>query len=658
MRILLLCAATFAAGLLAGTLIWPDPGAPQRRERAEGARDARPPDLGPGVERASHTERRKEGGRSGTAEAERLDEVRLGDLASEASDEIDRITTSAYAEPVLAGEGTISGTVRDPSGRPVAGVMVTAVPEAQPFGLSLSARRARERAHEDRDLSTVAGDAIQGELWRRYARRTASTTADGRFELAGLMDARHTLTAFHEGFDLRASLQQGKVVPDAVVDFVARPVVEVRVEVRMADGSLAEHAWLSWQGPHGTGWGAWTRDEGKARLPVGSCKVKAQTSVPEPLQSPEVEHEVAATPSDTPLVLQLEGRQVLTARLVLPEGFVTPGTVEYRLRLLADGVEVDAASLLDDKSSRPARSRSPGRAFWLDLEPGRYLVAAFLDRRRLLTHAVADVGDGSTEVPLVVAEPDAAEYVAVKLLGPDGGPLPGTVSFHIRAGPEGRARYRRVEALQRDDLVWLVLLSGIDTKGVDRATLRVATKDYGAVLQQFRLTDGGMLTIRIDRPARLRLRVQGYGGSGLEGHLFFELRDDRGAAARGQVKPDGRCDLSAVQPGNYELILFVHKNNNAWSLLKQRIGLGEGEDERAVAIPRLHTVRVRVAGKIGARNVTLRSSDPAIGTFRRNARLAGRVATFDALAAGSYEIECGKKRGTVRVPGPPEVTLE
>jgi len=658
MRVLFLCAATFAAGLLAGTLIWPDT-VVSRSRAPPASTSSRVTRTVEGPARSSGTiQDGSVAGKGSASETFRNRDVR--ELASEAAAEIDRIVTSDRAESILDGEGTVTGTVRDPAGVPIEGVIVTALPEAQPFGLAVAWREARERPHVDRNLDEVARNAIEGELWRRYARITTKSGPDGHFELKGLMDAPHTLAAFHDAFDVQPLSHRGKVVPDAVVDFLARPVAEVRVEVLMPDGTVAEHAWLKWEGPHGPGWGPWTQEGGTARLPIGSCKVQAQTTVPEPLQSEEVEHVVGARASDEKLILQLAGRRILTARLVLPQGFVVPETVEYRLRPVAHaGEEVDPESLLQDESQRHAQSRSPGRAFWYDLEPGHYLVAAFLDKRRLLAHAIAEVGAEAAEVELPVDEPEIGTFVTVRLLGPDGGPVPGQVSFRVIIGPEERPRPQRADALQRDDGAWLVFLDRIDPgKDGSDATLRVGTRDYGSVLHPFRLGGGGTITLRFGKPARLKLQLDRYGGSGVEGSLFVALRGKIGADAWRLVSPNGSCDLSGVQPGDYRLLLVVRKQRKNWPVHQRRINLDPGDRELTLPVPALHTLRVRWAGKGRARSATLRSDDEGIGPFRREARIAGRVATFDLLGAGTYEVQIGGRRASVRVPGPPEVTLE
>ncbi|MHC5051162.1 MAG: carboxypeptidase-like regulatory domain-containing protein [Planctomycetota bacterium] len=656
MRVLFLCAATFAAGLLAGSLFWPDTVVPRHRTTTGSASERTTRTV---VERSRPSDPAGESSAGGNADRESIPNADVRALAAEAAAEIDRIVTSERAESILDGEGTVSGTVRDPAGEPIEGVVVTVVPEAQPFGLAVAYREAREQPHVDRNLADVARYAIEGELWRRYARITTKSGPDGRFELKGLMDARHTLTAYHESYEVKPLSHQGRVVPDAVVDFLARPVAEVRVQVLMPDGTVAEHAWLKWQGPHGTGWGPWTEEKGTVRLPVGSCRVQANTTVPEPMQSEEVEREVGPRASDETLTLQLSGRRILTARLVLPTGFVQPKTVEYRLRPLTDAhEEVDPESLLQDQSQRHAQSRSPGRAFWVDLEPGHYLVAAFLDKRRLLAHAVAEVGAEASEVELPVEDPEFGTFITVRLLGPDGGPVPGQANFRVLTGPENRPRPQRADAIQRDDGAWLVFLDRVDTRNGPDATLRVSTRDYGSALHPCNLRGGETITLKFGKPARLKLQVDRYSGSGVEGALFVALRGEVGADAWRLVSPNGSCDLSGVQPGPYRLLLVVRKKNKNWPIYQRRINLDSGEEELSLPVPTLHTLRVRWAGKGRVRSATLRSNDEGIGPLRRDARLSGRVATFDLLGAGTYQVQCGKRRASVRVPGAPEVTLE
>ncbi|MHC4448841.1 MAG: carboxypeptidase-like regulatory domain-containing protein [Planctomycetota bacterium] len=652
MRLVILCIATFAAGILAGTMF--DSGPPANRGRS---RD----DAGPQREYRVTTGHARgeldflpDGSRRGSG-SESTD-VNVRALASQASRKLEEITTSDRAAALQEGEGKVTGTVRDPKGNAVAGVIITATPEVRPFELTARGRQARQKSHENRDLGDVAQSAIQNELWRRYARRTAATDVNGRFELHGLMDARHVLTAFHDKFEIVPLNQRNRVQPDAVVDFAARPVVTVRVEVQLPDGKIADHAWLSWEGPHGKNNDAWLREPGTVRLPVGNCKVKAYLSLPEPMESEEIEQVLHTTPPTEPIVLKLSGRKILTARLAMPEGYGVPSKVEYRMRRV-DSDEIEPESLLQDQSQRLARTPSPGRAHWYDLEPGRYLIAAFLNRRRLLAHAIAEVGEGPAEVELPVEEAEPGSYVKVRLTGPDGGPVPGNVSFRVITGPENRPKTQNVDALQGDES-WLVFIDKVSSKDSSDASMRVGTRDFGGAIERFSLRGGGTIQFRFDKPSKLNLQIDRYQGSGVEGSLFVALRGKLGADAWRQVSPDGSCDLNGVQPGEYKLMLYVRQKGQNYPIFQREMRMRAGEDEMSLAMPSLHTLKVRWAGKGRPSNVTLRCRDESVGRMRRTARLRGKTASFPLLAAGTYELECNRKRATVRVPGAPEFVLK
>jgi hypothetical protein len=653
MRVLVLCAAAFAGGLLAGAVFWPS-SAPSARRASEGVRET-PTSVPRTLPEAGAPETYDEADAPGLEGRPSSGATPLRDLAGDAAAELSRVLDRPAAQAFLEGDGTITGSVRDPAGEPVAGVIVTASPEAQPFDLAATARRARERAHEDIDLGAVARDAIQGELWRRQARHTTRTDAGGRYELKGLVEGWHRLTAFHEDYDVRPDPQFNRVQPDAVVDFRAQPVMAVPVEVRLPDGELADNAWVSWQGPQGSGWDTWKPEPGTVRLPKASCRVKAQTSVPDALQSPEVAYEAVA--GAAPLVLRLEGRRALVAMLVPAEGLSVPEGVEFRLRRLEGRADVDPASLQGDEAR--SGSSSQGRATWYDLEPGRYLVAAFLGGRHLLAHAVAEMGEGSIDVELPFDAPAAGTYVTAKLLVQDGGPVAGNARFLIVTGSGERVRHHPADALRREDGTWLVLLPESLGDGADAAALlRAAVGAYGTAQEAFDPRHSGPVTIRFREPSRVRLRVERLAGSGVEGRLFAALWGEEGGVATRQIEADGRCDLGAVQPKDYSLLLFVRERDTRWTILSRKVALGAGDQEQTVAVPALHTLRVRPSPKLRATEVVLLSSDPAIGWMRRTERVDGEVATFEALAAAAYEIRCGNKRVEVRVPGPDEMTVE
>jgi hypothetical protein len=389
------------------------------------------------------------------------------------------------------------------------------------------------------------------------------------------------------------------------------------------------------------------------RLAAVPCKVRAQTWFPEPLQSKDTDFDPLTAAG--PLVIKLEGRRTLVARLVPVEGLSVPEGVEFRLRRVEGGTDVDPASLKDDQVR--SGSVSQGRATWNDLEPGRYLVAAFLGGRYLLAHAIAEMGAGSTEIELPFDAPPAGTYVTAKVLAPEGGPALGNARFVAVSGPVGRQRHDLADALKRVDGTWLVLLPEQLPADAADVLLRVSVGTYGTAQEPFDPRRPGTVTIRFNEPSRLRLVVERFAGSGVEGRLFASLWGDEGTVSTRQVEADGRCDLGAIQPRDYALRLVVRDKGSQWTILNRKIALRGGEEEEKVAVPPLHALRVRPAANLRATEVTIQSTDPTIGWMRRVAKVEEGVASFDALAAAVYEIRCGNKRVEARVPGP-EVAVE
>jgi len=559
---------------------------------------------------------------------------------------------------VLTGNKKITGTVRDAAGEPVAGVVVTASPVVRPAGLTMAARRTRERPHLDRDLGEVARDAVELELWRRNARHSATTRADGSYAIEGLADLPHELAAFHERYTIKPVSQTGKVEPDAVVDFVARPAVEVRVEVRRPDGEAVESAWVSWKGPAGTGWDYWTPEPGTVRLPVGSYTLKAQVWVPEPMQSEPLEKEIGAQPPEEPLVLTLENRRVLTAQVTFPEGFEIPEGIDFRLKRLTGSERIDPDALTRDMFPRNSARIRAGRAEWYDLEPGRYLVAAFYAHRGLLAHAIATVDEGSSEVELLAQDPASGPHLQVTLLGPDGKTTNLRAQFQVALGAGPRLRYAKPDVIRRTDGTWLVLLPPVGDRPGDTATLRVSTKEYGVAQETFNPRNPGSLRVRFKNAAHFSLTVDGFTGSSVEGRLYAGLVGQTGVVAVRQISPDGSCDLAWHQPGEYSVLLFLRSGRERWPIRRLQVSLGTTKQRRTISVPSLHTLTVRLGRGVRPNVVVLRSSDPRIGQLRVQARPRARVATFKDLAPGSYTVTCSGKRLDLRVPAPGETVLQ
>jgi hypothetical protein len=264
------------------------------------------------------------------------------------------------------------------------------------------------------------------------------------------------------------------------------------------------------------------------------------------------------------------------------------------------------------------------------------------------------VRDGPIDVDLPMPDPAATPHLVVKLAGPGGAALTGRVSFRLAIRTPSRPRYHWPTALRRTDGRWMLLLTGIERKGVGEATLRVATPEYGSVEHRIALASTGSVTVQFGPPARVRLRVEG-----LAGRLSAALASERTYTSSCTVTPDGTSDLMGVQPGEYGLQLVLQTENGRFPIAQRQVVLEAGENEQTMAVPELHALRVRRTGRLRGHAVTLYCTDPGVGSFHRAAaRTARDTVVFEDLGPGSYEIECGKRRFAVRVPGPAEVTIE
>jgi hypothetical protein len=630
-RIAVLC-AVFLAGVLVGAVFWPLADAPARPTRA----DVTTP------------------GTVATATPDRPAELRdLDAIATEAEAQLG--SNVADPERFTTGTGTITGTVRDSAGAPVAGCAITARPDGNPAGLGLGMRATRQRPHEDASLRDVAESAIEGELWRRRSRRIATTGPDGRFVLDRISDLGYKLSAFHDRYYVVPAGRSDASAAGDVVDFVAHAVVDVRVEVRLPDGSMAPGAWLNWQRPW-QGYAEWYPSSpafNHVRLPVGHATINVDVWKDRVPYRAEVETDLAPDARDT-VVLHVEIRavRILTAKLVPPEGLVRPESIEFRARRLADSEPADVKTLDPADLPLAGYSASAGTAAWRDIGRGRHVVAAFLNRRRLIAHAVVEMADEPVEVALPMTDPREGPHVIVQVLAPDGAPVRDRVDLRAWAGE----RYVPSDAFWLTAGGWVLAFVGRDYELPGAGRIRVSTGGYGSAERSHDLRTPGPLTVRFAEPGRLRVRVDGYDGSGFEGRVLAVLSDDEGGEFRCALDAEGIATVS-MQPGEHWLRLAVRARDSSWPVLQQRVAVKSGASEKTIRMPTLYSLRVRPPNRWVGR-VRLKSEDPAIGPLERETQMDERSgATFDGLAAGAYTITCAEKSIEVTVPTA-DVTVE
>jgi hypothetical protein len=203
-----------------------------------------------------------------------------------------------------------------------------------------------------------------------------------------------------------------------------------------------------------------------------------------------------------------------------------------------------------------------------ELEPGRYVVAASLDRLTVAVRTSVDIHGGATRVELVVPPPDPSKYVIARVLGPRGDPLDErdvriAPSYY---GPQIVASGGGVVS-RRGDGDWMVgHHPAAAMYGASGGTwaLEVTSPKYGVLQRRYDPAADDRLEFRFAEPARVEIQLDGYVGSSLQGRLMvtpqpapeLDRRGHRGAPGV-QFSEDGRVVVDPIQPGPYVLLLIL-----------------------------------------------------------------------------------------------------
>ncbi|MHC4163620.1 MAG: carboxypeptidase-like regulatory domain-containing protein [Planctomycetota bacterium] len=559
---------------------------------------------------------------------------------------------------VPRGEGTIRGQVRMEGGEPVAGALVVARPTT---GAPRRKRRRGLAVPDEPSVEEWVRDLVTRRKWRDGARREARTDASGAYEITGLTNDKHSVSAYVAGYELRAARGQSayNVRPDATVDFVARPIFELAVDVLLSDGSRPPWARIEVRGDS-TGNTTWRRDQPWIQLGPGTYKLQAV--VDEEHRSAEQQVIVEAGRPAPSLVFRLEGEPGIRGRILFPHG-VQPGFVSVYALRFAGAKEPTHARLAGE-----GKNTGTSAAYEFEsLEPGTYLVGAGYGNTSIAVTAVVVVRDVVEEQDLTLPAPDAGRFIVVHVLDPEGTPL-GNVRFEtsysggtLGASGGGQFFRRAAGGFLVPHHSWDTLQYGADHAD-PRWSVKAISDEYGEIKQDYTPGEDEELTIRFRSGARLTVRIAGYVDSGHEGHLIVVLKEagahDPYFGRRHREKmPDehGKQRLGPYQPGTYEAILVLRRSRGTvWPLERVPLELRPGENELAIALPPLHTLTV--VAEPGLR-VRVSSSGRRSGygpTLQRATGEDGK-AVFEHLPAGEYRVNLRGKDGkhtivTVDVP--------
>ncbi len=555
---------------------------------------------------------------------------------------------------VEPGEGRISGHVRLEDGTPVPGVLVRAeqVPAYTPPVTMGTPPPEQSLAESVRALVRRRRLAL--------ATRTETRTGpDGAFVLQGLAHARYALRAFRHGYRIY-SRRTSYAWPGGKVDFSARRIAGVRVRVLRPDGSEAKEVRVEYRRPgSGRARSGVTGTVGYLELEPGSWLLAA-VAEGGAWKSPEVRVEVTAGEVAGPVELRLEARPGIEGRVVPPEG-ETLRFVEVLLLPIAPGTVPDPDRLRRDGKRASLWTRSSNHFLFPDLPPGTYFLAAMVSGGVLVSEEVT-VENGLAARDLVIPPADPENSVIVHVYGPDGKPV---TDADVSTGYRSRtSRSSATGTISRlTDGSYRVPHHPVDEDmlGPDGTWyVRVASPAYGTLEREYEKGKDREITIRFEEPARLAVRLVGYPGSELQGHLgfFLDPRKKKGsfrAAIPGRpgrgISPEGTLDLGPVPPGAYELVVSILLDSfRSIPAARIPVTLRAGDNDLAVPLPAVYTLTVRTGEEVS--RLTLRATSPEephnLWLTKKPAN--GRI-VFPRLPAGEYALSDERGRQmSIRIP--------
>jgi hypothetical protein len=526
-----------------------------------------------------------------------------------------------------AGEGRITGRVRDETGAPLRGVTIVAVPRAEwlPPGTDAGPPIG------DPGLPDALAE-LRHSLLVRAGTRQAGTGEDGRFDIGGLSPDVHEVSAYKRGFEMRP-MGGHEARPGAEVDFIGRHVLLLTIDVRGPGEAPPERARID-IGP-GVRYVrrsfVWT--PAHPRIPVDpgiAVEVRAVAGRDEEFASDPLTLDSSTADERDPVVLVLRPRHGILGTVSFPPGEPVNWSIRA-LRVREDGNHDPRRLLSEHHAEGRLRSYSPragtGTFFLPDLVPGLWLVA-IASGGNVLASAEVRVDEGNAEVALVVPFPSAGEAVTVRVLAPDGRPPEEYgVSVHATWRPESGCEASGVRAAATGGGRFRVPRPGLAGAAGGTYHLVLQSREYGEKTVEYDPDATGEITVRFDEPAFLAVTVAGYAGSRLEGAAVLVVdRQERRPDA------DGRLTFDPLAPGERLIVLYAEGGRHGRSeIARKTVRLISGTTEETIDPPPLFELLVEAGEGAAFRIESLTErflvllSEPAPGG-----------AAFPRLARGDY----------------------
>ncbi len=326
--------------------------------------------------------------------------------------------------------GSIRGTVRDESGMPIAGATIRAEVGMEPGTLMALAYKRFVKAPGE------LGGGAPTKLTRSRALQDAGREFDiqqalvietqtdhsGEYVLGPLEDRTWSLSAYLEGHTVKPTQLASQIPIDVSIDFVAKAVYMVEVEVLRSDGQTPQDVHIDIRDVAASRTRSivrWTHSERFIRLAKGRHVLQAETwqdDSPEPAgwRSEKVELEVRDESQPAKVSLILEPQTSLWGWVQTSNGEPLPNRVSLHLMRLEEGQDVDLQKLKDPMQKNGQREGALFRFF--DLEPGLYAVGLCRSYESpIIAHAVVELVGGRQRQDLTLPPQETGESIRIRV---------------------------------------------------------------------------------------------------------------------------------------------------------------------------------------------------------------------------------------------------
>ncbi|MCP5023927.1 MAG: hypothetical protein GY930_19445 [bacterium] len=583
---------------------------------------------------------------------------------SEAEDLVNGLQVASVKQ--VDGEGSITGRVVDEDGAPLANVVVRLNGRGSNSMNTTSPASVGQGAPELPSLTDAVRIAAQRHKTQRANSRETETDGQGGFRFEKLEDRKWSVSAFAVGYIVKADSSYWDISVGSEVDFTAKKVLGVQVEVLMPDGSSADKAHLNVRPRSDQGRMTnyeWSAEEPFLRLVEDRYDIRCYSSDADSLKEAELASEtqkldLKAGQTPEGLTFQLVSRNRITGRIEAPKEYPSDSQFMIRLMGLSEGQEVDLKALGDSEKEAWGR---PGAEFsFTDLDPGRYVIGAAIGwSGKVVCHQVLELSSGAEIIILEIPPLDGLGALRVTVSDDQGKPLDG-VNFSVRKKRDGGSSSNGVNAIQTRDAAYMVTIPqemhddyfGATPAGT-QFSVSVRHNEYGA--REIPLTPGQTeLAVSFVAPGVLIVEVPGYAGSDYEGRLSLSIDKKSGemgryrysGSRRDRIDSEGVRIFEGLEPGMYSITMQLTSSGSRRSRSRSQqvasieVQVRGGENRAQIPIPSLYPLRVHWSdGKEGS---TLRLSridvDGSRDSMGRKDIDAAGIAMWEDLPAGQYSL--------------------